>query len=459
MNILYLLLFILTSISSLIKSSISPTCTLIDNTPISRQVVGDGTDNPVYIAYSPNGKFIATANYDSGSVSIYPVNFNGSIKPQVQNSDDRIQGPRSVAFSNDSKFLAIGDQAGNYVLIYAVNADGSLTFQNQYNTSSNANPGPWGIAYSPDGTCLAVANNGANTVSFFPVNSDGTLGTYIEYSSVNFAGPISVSWSMDGTCLAVGNGNSDSGNVTFLTIASCGVTSESNWQDTDARPVWVATFSPIDNNLLILGGTSGGLLLEVTTSSCSVSSVSALESVFSYPYSIAFSPDGNCVVVANGDNGTTTQTVQVVPLGTPTSYVPLQYYSVAATYSPDGKYIAIASYYEEGETPATGSSYVRILRTNLVSPPTIFAIVMQCDGSLIINGVADVVVGHTTTVNISGSGISATVPVDENGNFSYQFTPNQTTYTLTFQTCIDGTNCSSTTTKVITLALSSAVRG
>ena len=85
---------------------------LIDKVP-------SGGDNPAYVTVSTSGKWVAVANYTGGSLSVFPTDANGALKPFVRNiqhtghgvNPQRQEKPHvhSVLFGPDEKYLYVQD--------------------------------------------------------------------------------------------------------------------------------------------------------------------------------------------------------------------------------------------------------------------------------------------------------------------------------------------------------------
>ncbi|HEY5406328.1 MAG TPA: beta-propeller fold lactonase family protein, partial [Ginsengibacter sp.] len=91
-----------------------------------------GGDDPCYVAASNNGKWVAVANYSSGSVSVLPVNENGSLQPLSQRIDDSGSSANKdrqekahvheSVFSQDNNYLFTPDLGTDKVMIYHFNS-------------------------------------------------------------------------------------------------------------------------------------------------------------------------------------------------------------------------------------------------------------------------------------------------------------------------------------------------
>ncbi len=88
-----------------------------------------GGDDPCFISMSNDGKWLAVANYTSGSLSVFKVNKNGSIKPftqLIQDTGSSINKERQekshvheAVFSPDNKYLFTPDLGADKVMIYS----------------------------------------------------------------------------------------------------------------------------------------------------------------------------------------------------------------------------------------------------------------------------------------------------------------------------------------------------
>jgi 6-phosphogluconolactonase len=186
-------------------------------------------EDPVSVAFSPDGGLLATANDGergaAGTVSVFSVDqASGALTP-VSGSPFATDatGPtfgtqpaaRSVAFSPGGRLLAIANEDSDYeghgygsVSVFAVNSTtGALT-------PVSGSPFAAGearyssVAFSPGGGLLAAATDNLNTgeVSVFSVNP--TTGALTPVSGSPFAtgfDPVSVAFSPRGGLLATGS--------------------------------------------------------------------------------------------------------------------------------------------------------------------------------------------------------------------------------------------------------------
>jgi 6-phosphogluconolactonase (cycloisomerase 2 family) len=285
-----------------------------------------GSTHPQSVAFSPNSSYLATANLNSNTITMFSVMAGGTLSGGTSYTlPSGSSSPVWVAFSSNGSYLATAntDSVGD-VTIFNVGAGGILSGGTSYVLPSGAGI-PSSVAFSPDGSYLAVATaaSGASSggVTIFSVGSGGSLsgGTFYTVPSGSL-NPVVVVFSSNGLYLATANNGSqpsNPGDVTIFTVGTGGVLS---------------------------GGASY-----------------SLPATSEYPYSVVFSPNGLYLATANGgclgcassDPGDVTIfTVGAGSLGGKTSYaLPVAASSAEAfsvDFSPNGSYLAVANYYSSG---------------------------------------------------------------------------------------------------------------
>ena len=137
-----------------------------------------GGDHPCYVAIDKTGKWVAAGNYSSGSLSIFPVQANGSlgaVTDLIQHAGSgpdlsRQQSPHvhCTFFSADNRFLFVPDLGIDKVMIYAFDATtGKLTAGQQPFARSTGGAGPRHITFDP-----------ANRYAYLMEEMSGTVVTY-----------------------------------------------------------------------------------------------------------------------------------------------------------------------------------------------------------------------------------------------------------------------------------------
>lgn len=232
-----------------------------------------GGDDPCYVSVSKNNKWIAVSNYSGGSVAVFPVNNDGSLKPYSQFIQDTGSGVNkqrqekahvhAAVFSPDEKFLFTPDLGLDKVMIYKFNQsaqqplepaapssisidggngprhftfhpnkkfaylieelagkvavyqynNGQLKFVQQVITHPKDFKGDIGSAdihISPDGKFLYASNRGdENTITIFSINESSGRLTLKGYQSTLGKTPRNFSIDPTGKYLLVANQDSD----------------------------------------------------------------------------------------------------------------------------------------------------------------------------------------------------------------------------------------------------------
>lgn len=124
---------------------------------INRQSTGG--DHPCYVAVDKTGKWVVAGNYSSGSLSVMPVQQDGSlgaassiIRHSGRGPDKRQNSPHvhCTYFSADNLFLFVPDLGIDKVMIYAFDAaTGKLKPARQSFAASVAGAGPRHISFHP----------------------------------------------------------------------------------------------------------------------------------------------------------------------------------------------------------------------------------------------------------------------------------------------------------------------
>ena len=142
---------------------------------------------PCHISLDKTGKNILVANYDGGSVAVFPVREDGGLAPAsavVQHSGssvnkERQEGPHAhwIGASPDNRFALAADLGLDEVLVYRFNiAKGTLTPNNPPFVKVNPGAGPRHVAFHPNGKFAYVLSEMEDGVTAFTYKtSNGTL--------------------------------------------------------------------------------------------------------------------------------------------------------------------------------------------------------------------------------------------------------------------------------------------
>lgn len=277
-------------------------------------LVGVGSA-PISVAYSPNGKWCATANIGTNSVSFFAVDsLDGSLAEIAGSplSEINLLQANSVIYSPDSKFLAVTSYGVNLVTIYTVDqTTGALSNPLSYYNGIPLS-GPCQVLYSPNGKFLTVVSrNAPQALSVFEVNQ--TTGELTLYNSTFLADTISfgggstqiAAYSPDGAFFSCAcTGQDGTGRIAIFSVnPQTGELSNQETISIDTAPSGMAAIAYSPDGSLI-GATDIGNTLYIFSVN-SLTGQLTLLSTTTTPGGIddqefgSFSPDGQFFVVAN----------------------------------------------------------------------------------------------------------------------------------------------------------------
>lgn len=132
--------------------------------------------DPCYVDVSPDGKWVALANYGGGSIAIYPVGENGALLSATAIIRHQGSGPNisrqkephahSIRFSLDGSRLYAADLGTDQLLVYQLDRElGTLTPASQPYVAMPPGSGPRHFEFSRDEKYAYVANELTSTVT------------------------------------------------------------------------------------------------------------------------------------------------------------------------------------------------------------------------------------------------------------------------------------------------------
>lgn len=148
---------------------------LMNATPI-----GDG--GGAHISVHPSGKFLLTAQYGGGSVAVFPLNSNGSVKARSQliehdggsgvvaSRQDKPH-PHWTGFSPDSRYAFVPDLGLDQIVIYKVDEDAAKLSAHGY-AEALPGAGPRHMRFSVDGSYIYLLNELSLSVTTFAYNAE-----------------------------------------------------------------------------------------------------------------------------------------------------------------------------------------------------------------------------------------------------------------------------------------------
>ena len=145
----------------------------------TEKTIGDG---PCYVSFNPVTKTVYTANYGSGSVSVFKTDKNGALLPVAQHmvyrgsSVNKVRQTSSHAHSAvvspDKKTLLVVDLGTDAVYQHAIGTDGLISNKPVVTNVENGN-GPRHLVLSSSGVFAYTVNEMAGSVDVFQVTKTG----------------------------------------------------------------------------------------------------------------------------------------------------------------------------------------------------------------------------------------------------------------------------------------------
>lgn len=180
-------------------------------------------DHPCHLSIDAEGRWLAAANYGTGSVAVFPILADGRLGPVASlarhagsGPSARQEGPHahSTVFTADMRFLITADLGIDRMITYAFDErTGSLTRHGE--TSTKPGAGPRHLKFHPEGEHVFVVNELDNSISIYEFDRvegsltwNQTLSTVPEGVADNTAADVHVSSS--GTHVYVSNRGHDS---------------------------------------------------------------------------------------------------------------------------------------------------------------------------------------------------------------------------------------------------------
>jgi 6-phosphogluconolactonase (cycloisomerase 2 family) len=140
-----------------------------------QNILGDG---PCYVSYHAPSKTIYTANYSSGSITVFKTNADGSLQPATQHivysgssiNTSRQEKPHAhcAVVSPDNKYLYVSDLGTDIIHRHSILKDGNLS-EKPVDFQVEPGNGPRHIVFNAKGTHAYSINEMKGTVDVFSV--------------------------------------------------------------------------------------------------------------------------------------------------------------------------------------------------------------------------------------------------------------------------------------------------
>jgi 6-phosphogluconolactonase len=158
-----------------------------DSVPGSQQVTGFAVDRktggltlinsqpsegmgPCHLSVHPSGKYLLTANYGSGTITVHPINRDGRLSPACDIKQHEGSGPDTTRQEKAHAHFICADPGGNYIFAVDLGIDKVMIYKFDQETGQlNPNPdqqflstipgaGPRHLVIHPSGVSVYVVN-------------------------------------------------------------------------------------------------------------------------------------------------------------------------------------------------------------------------------------------------------------------------------------------------------------
>jgi 6-phosphogluconolactonase (cycloisomerase 2 family) len=144
-----------------------------------QNILGDG---PCYVSYHPPSKTVYTANYSSGSITVFKTNADGSLQPALQHivysgksiNPSRQEKPHAhcAVVSPDNQYLYVSDLGTDIINRHKINSNGSIE-EKAVQFKVEAGNGPRHIVFNKQGSYAYSINEMKGTVDVLAVQTSG----------------------------------------------------------------------------------------------------------------------------------------------------------------------------------------------------------------------------------------------------------------------------------------------
>ena len=149
---------------------------------------------PAHLSVDRSGKYLLVANYDGGSIAVFPIQKDGTLGTRtafVQHTGssankDRQAGPHAheIQATANNKFVLVADLGLDELLVYRFDANtGALSPANPPFVKVAAGSGPRHFALAPNGKFVYLVNELSSTVTAY--SFDASSGRMTELQTIS----------------------------------------------------------------------------------------------------------------------------------------------------------------------------------------------------------------------------------------------------------------------------------
>ena len=227
------------------------------------------------------------------------------LREDGNNPDENVLNAEGNSLATGHIYIQSNDAAGNAILMYNQQHDGKLAWTSTTGSGGNGSGAGLGsqsaVAINADNTLLFAVNAGSNSVSSFKIKNDGSLDLI---STINSGGKLPVSVAVYKNLVYVVN--SMSANISGYTIDADGnftkiQGSKKALSDSTASPAQIA-FSPEGNSLLVTEKMTNKISSFALDANGSIMKAAYTDATGSTPFGFDFSRD-KYMIVSNASQG------------------------------------------------------------------------------------------------------------------------------------------------------------
>lgn len=218
-----------------------------DFVPVATQLTG-GAD-PCHVIVAPNGKYVVTANYSGGSISIIPFDSSNSTfgDATIMKFDgngpiaNRQQAPHPhfISFTPDNSAMVVDDLGTDCLHIFPLDSNGYPVLEEMRDVALSPGAGPRHLVYDTRGENAYIINELSGTVTHLRYNpTDKTLEPVSDILAdyYNASGSADIHISPDGRFLYVSNRLKGDGIMTFAINETDGSLTSAGFTSTGKHP-------------------------------------------------------------------------------------------------------------------------------------------------------------------------------------------------------------------------------
>ena len=226
-------------------------------------------EDPCYV--STDGKKVVTANYSGGSMSVFPIRYDGSLEPTdtlfkgaAYGHDTERQATPHIHcthFSPDGNYIFATDFSADRILRYAVHPKENRPYPLAESIDIQPGSGPRHLIFSKDGKYAYLINELSGKVIAFSY-TDGRLNQIqtITADTIHARGSADIHLSPDGKYLYASNRLKEDGIAIFEVNPEKGTLAKVGYQLTESHP---RNFNITPNGKFLLVACRDGNVIQV----------------------------------------------------------------------------------------------------------------------------------------------------------------------------------------------------